>query len=233
MVPNYIPPMIPLWQVVNGPSREALFDALRLLPEERALKFEFVTPADTREETELKILAIEATDADMTMPNGGKTWIVKGLDVHPDTQGDRICLLYYNSQSRTGTIQIGATGLTGPSLLPADERPREGFFLCVYLARHGEVYVDGEQQESDYAVAWMWVGPFENNDERRHFLAHFPGFLKEYDAPDGTTVCASACNVIQETIIPVMPKDFSAETLRRYFQSGDEFWEEDPENPEA
>lgn len=225
MVLDYIPPIIPTWRVVNGPSREALFDALRLLPEERALKFEFITPAETREEIELKILAIEATNNyDDRTPNGGKVWIVKGIDIHLDAQGDRICLLYYATQSRTGTIQIGATGIIGPSLLPVDERPREGFFLCVYLTRYGEVYINGEQQDSDYAVAWMWVGPFGDNDERKEFLANFPNLLEEYDAPEGIKVCITTCNVIQETVVPVVPRDFSLNMLKEFPQSDDDFW---------
>ena len=53
MVPIYVPPS---WQVVNGPNREQLFDALRLRDEERTVKFEFIIPSDDREELEIKIL---------------------------------------------------------------------------------------------------------------------------------------------------------------------------------
>lgn len=226
MVPNYIPPMIPSWQVVSGPGREALFDSLRLLPEERTVNFEFILPSDDREEMELKILAIEATNNnDEGTPNGGKTWIVKGIDVHPDTQGDRICLLYYNTQSRTGTIQFCATGIVGPSFLPADERFREGFFVFLQL-------IQDDGYEGDYMTGWLWVGPFGSNEERKEFLNNFLKLPEVCDAPTGTRVHATVCNAIQETIIPLSPKDFSLDRFRAFPQSEDDSWGQDPENPE-
>ena len=229
MVPIYVPPS---WQVVNGPNREQLFDALRLRDEERTVKFEFIIPSDDREELEIKILAIEANDADMTKPNGGKTWIVKGIDIHPDTQGDRICLLYYNTQNRTGTIQVGATGLAGPSLLSADEQPREGLFVFIELKRHGMFYVGGEEVEGDFQVAWLVVGPFSNSDERKEFLKNFPKLLEEYDAPEGAIVNIAATNVIHEMYIPVMPKDFSMDMLKEHNLDEDDFWEQGSESPD-
>ena len=231
MVPNF-PSMIPVWQVVNGPNREHLFDALRLRDEERTVKFEFINPVDEREEIELKVLAIEATDTDMTMPNGGKAWIVKGIDVHVDAQGDRICLLHYNTQNRTGGIQVGATGLVGPSLLSADERPREGLFVFIEVKRHGTFYVGGEEVEGDFQVAWLVVGPFGNNNERKQFLVDFPKLLEDYDAPEGSQVNISATNVIHELYVPVAPKDFSMDMLKERPYDEDDFWEQGLESPE-
>ena len=232
MVPSYNQPMTPALQVVNGPNREALFDSLRLRPEERTVKFEFINPVDERDELELMILAIEANDADMTTPNGGKTWIVKGIDVHPDTQGDRICLLYYNTQSRTGIINIGATVVAGPSLLSADERPKEGFFVFIELKRHGTFYLGGEEVEGDFQVAWLVVGSFGNSNDRKQFLADFPKLLEEYDAPEGSQVNISATNVIHEIYVPIMPKDFSIDMLKEPPQNEDDFWDQGPESPE-
>lgn len=206
--PQMPAPQVDGWQIVSGPSREVLFDALRLIHEGRELKFELIRPDDVREEIALKILSIEAI-GDYNAPGGGQMWLVKTFDpsVDVDTH-DRICLLSYSTQSRTGTLRHCSADMAGPSYLPADERMREGFFLPV--AKHG--------------ILQLCIGPFETGEERKQFLRRLMDEMKEegfgsrgrdgddfYAGVEGEpwTFTVKVCNVIPEWIGLLPPEHYT------------------------
>ncbi|OGZ68440.1 MAG: hypothetical protein A3D44_00665 [Candidatus Staskawiczbacteria bacterium RIFCSPHIGHO2_02_FULL_42_22] len=214
------------WLLVNGPSREMLFDALRLVQEERMLKFEYVLPDDVRREIGLKILAIEAI-GDYNAPGGGQMWLVKAFDLDSEMEApDRICLLNYSTQSRTGTIRFGSADMAGPSYLPADERMREGFFLVI----------------TNFGGWQFCIGSFEESEGRKTFLQDLMGKIRDvgFDSQgqDGNTFYSGVageawmfeialCNAIPEWMRPLEPKDFTGLDMLGDFPSPDE---DDPES---
>lgn len=218
-------------QIVNGPSREAMFDALRLVQEERLLTFEFVLPNDTRNEIRLKILCIEAI-GDHNAPGGGQTWLVKTFD--PDDEIEkttgRTYLLTYSTQSRTGTIQFDSEHAVGPSNLPVDERAREGFFLIIGLI----VGHEPVQTSTESGTIFIPIGPFGDADERKVFLTRVMTEAAEsglpHQANDGDTHYASEtedqppafqvrlCNALPEYPVPLTPDQYTGiEIFDRFF----------------
>lgn len=194
------------FQILNGPSREALFDALRLVQQEdRFVEFEYLLPNDMREKDELKILAIEAISTAWDPPEGGHMWMVKAIHPHPDAQGDRIVSINYSAQSRTGTIMFCAQDMMGPSHLSIDHRLREGLFVVALLKHSG------------YAFINFYVGPFEDSQKRTAFLEDLKDQVGEHMGFD-------VCNAIPEAATNVVaPKQFTGLDMFGHFV--------DPENP--
>lgn len=229
LIPQTPAPQVEGWQIINGPSREILFDALRLVQEGRELKFEIVRQDDVREEIELKILAIEAI-GDYIAPEGGQKWLVKAFD--PSEGGfppDRICLLNYSTQSRTGTIQYCAENMAGPSYLPVDVRMSEGFFLVISRSE---------------APQHFWViGSFENDQQRSEFLCRLMNEMRDEGfashGQDGKTYYAGiegeprtftvrAYNVIPEWIGGLPPDQYQGLEMFEGYASSEEDDEDDP-----
>lgn len=194
-----------LFQILNGPSREALFDALRLVQQEdRFVEFEYLLPNNMREKNEFKILAIEAISTDWDPPEGGHMWMVKAIDPHSDAQGDRMIAIKYNTQSGTGMITFCARDVVGPSHLTTDHRLREGLFVVVLLKHSG------------YAFINFYVGPFEDSQKRTLFLKNLKDKIGEYMGFD-------VCNVIPEAATNVVTSDQFTWDMFGHFV--------DPENP--
>ncbi len=178
-------------QVVSGPSREVLFDALRLVGEDRTVKFEWVDPADVRREVEVKILAIGAVGDDVNCPKGGQCWNVQAYDVDDEVEGDRVVLLAYSTQSRTGSIDFCASSLVGPSQLPIDDIGQEGFF------------VEFAKNAGNGAMFFLPVGPFATAEERNKFVEEWKVKLI-----GDVSIFVVAINAIPGMMIPVPPSEF-------------------------
>lgn len=209
--------MIPQsFQIVSGPSREILFDALRLVHEDRTVKFEWIRPDDVREEVELKVLAIGALGDEVNAPKGGQSWRVHAYHVDPDVTGDRSVSLFYSTQSRTGTIDFAASDLVGPSPLPVDDIGQEGLF--VQFTRH-----DGF---IGYTLA---VGPFEDLKAMSQFFEEWTETAKNEDP----TVLVSRASVIPGYILPVPPDQFTGLDMLPPSSDLEDFGpdEEDPDDP--
>lgn len=178
------------FQILNGPSREALFDALRLVQQEdRFVEFEYLLPNNIREKDEFKILAIEATSTNWHPPEGGykggHMWMVKAIHPDPEVQGDRMIFIEYNTQNGTGTIKFCAQDIVGSSHLTVDHWLREGLFVGAFL------------KHSDCALIDIYVGPFEDSQKRTTFLNNLKDQVGRFM---GFAICnvipASATNVV-------------------------------------
>lgn len=156
------------FQIVTGPSREDLFDALRLVSEGRTVEFEWIRPDDVREKTNLKVLGIQAVGDELFSPKGGRSWMVHAIMTGEDMEGDRIVFLMYSTQSRTGTIDLCATDMVGPSPLPVDDIAREGFF-ALFIRDYG------------YVSVVLPVGPFETSEARNKFVCSWRNRANEED----------------------------------------------------
>lgn len=90
------------YQIVNGPSQEALFDSLRLSREGRIVEFVWVERHDKgggENRIAVEVLGI--------MAGTGSMWNVWGLIMSPIlTSRDRSVLLNYDSKRRGGIVQF-------------------------------------------------------------------------------------------------------------------------------
>ena len=107
------------YQVLGGPSREELFDALRLIAESRNVQFDYIFKAqpwekddpqaqrfdNTRQTTSVNVRSIAAV---VQQVSGelltGKEWVVDGWVTAGYAEAD--VRIFYNTQLRTGMIII-------------------------------------------------------------------------------------------------------------------------------
>lgn len=87
------------FDIVNGPSREQLFDALRLIAEKRTVMVTWIRPDREREITNIVLNSLQAENGD------GQSWNATGYDVDPG-EGDMNLTFYIDTKSRTGWIQF-------------------------------------------------------------------------------------------------------------------------------
>lgn len=104
--------------IVNGPSREEIFDCLRLFPERRTVKFQLVDSEGPVLETH--VVGIEPEDG------SGHNWCLR-----VGFRGYHAMDIYYNDTRRAGAV--------------VDERPLEN---RVSVDRQGRIWLKGHQVAS-------------------------------------------------------------------------------------
>lgn len=99
--------------VVNGPSREQLFDALRLCVEKRVVQFTFtwIAPDDSRPERiekDVYVDSIRAIYDDGFDWGNGMDWEIEGRAEGCETvNGLASVSIRFNTVSRTGRLDFG------------------------------------------------------------------------------------------------------------------------------
>ena len=92
--------------VVNGPSREQLFDALRLYNEKRIVRFIWVAPDDKRPERIDSNVFVTGISVDQTRPDG-LNWEIEGYEKDCETaNGLAMVRILFNTMSRTGRLDF-------------------------------------------------------------------------------------------------------------------------------
>lgn len=87
-------------KIVGGPSREELFDALRLLGEERTVTFDMAPKIGPKETHRFAVIGISAENG------GGHSWIVAGWFLGDVEHHDTV-ELHYDDQRRSGHVGEG------------------------------------------------------------------------------------------------------------------------------
>jgi len=84
------------FDVVNGPSLEMLFDALRLIAEKRSVEVSWITPIGTLVLSRIILNRLQTEDG------SGDKWLATGYEL----DGVEHVQFYINTKDRTGWIEF-------------------------------------------------------------------------------------------------------------------------------
>lgn len=183
----------PQYQVVNGPSREELFDSARLAREVRPLVFEWIDPTDERQQSRVILTNVGIP---IDQDQRGIVWPLKGYDL--ELSGDNSVSLVYNTKNRTGTIQFGVTDEAETarivSALHDQLVPTEDFFVQVTTS-------------TPESTSTCYVGPFESPEARAEFIQTWRKAFEKSEV-EWAAVALAECNALPEQTSAIRPEDF-------------------------